>query len=267
MIDEIFVPYYYPSVGVRVTQMLNDPQFTQSSFSIFMSRNTRILDRVNELSAALKSTYFDPEAVAITSDASPEFPRLRFQSQHGFSQILVSEISIILNIRYSLDWQKDLPRAHNYLEDRSSLAFDLAEIVGSTPFFCGMTTEAAISSQSRSEDFLPRLADFYGLHFNTDNPHDVVVKITSVLKDQYFLNVTVQNYRSWSLAPFQQGILRFSNANAVERGVQITVDFNDRYAFNENPNYLTTQDARKTVIAIGLEELTSVVERLRSAKW
>ena len=84
-------------------------------------------------------------------------------------------------------------------------------------------------------------------------------KLTSVYKDRFFSNMTVQNYRVWKLVTQPQGVMRLPLKEVRERGVEIINDFNDRYAFNENDSYYSSPENVKEIIESGLAETEKII--------
>jgi hypothetical protein len=86
-----------------------------------------------------------------------------------------------------------------------------------------------------------------------------MLKITNVLKDRFFSNITVQNYRVWKLIAQPQGVLRLPLKKVKERGVEIINDFNDRYAFNENDGCYSSPENVKEIIESGFAETEKII--------
>jgi hypothetical protein len=77
--------------------------------------------------------------------------------------------------------------------------------------------------------------------------------------------MTLQNYRSWKREGPRQGIIRLSQNEASDRGIEISGDFNDRYAFNENKDYYTSRENAETIIDGGLEEIKKMIKKVEGS--
>jgi hypothetical protein len=184
----------------------------------------------------------------------PEIPRIIFDSEHGFSQIVVSQVSCSLNVAYSPDWQAQIENGRNYLLGRTPLLFDLLEIAGvHSPHFCGLVTQVQMSSAATDEAIIEHLGQTFLKEVMRANTHDLEVKITKIVSDRYFSNISIGNYRTWSVETPAAGIQRLSRQDAAERGVRILADFNDRYSFNESLEHVTTRSAIGPIINGGLQ--------------
>ncbi len=188
-----------------------------------------------------------------------------FGSKHGFSRIIVSQVNLVLDVTYSLDYQTDILKGKQYLLERVPILFDLLEVLGEVnPYFCGLISRGRVQSQS-SDDTIP--LKILTKHFLTDKnvfqPYDIQIKITNVVSEKFFSNITTQNYRSWSLGTHFQGIPHLPSSEALERGIEVVADFNDRYSFNENEEYQSTHEVVKTIITEGLTEVEKIMTQIK----
>lgn len=94
-------------------KMFESIKYIQSSFSVSFSRQLQIRRSANTFEDFLKSHfsghYGQPQVISVPDELDSEIPRIIFGSRHGFSQVIVSQINMTLNVTYSPDWQT---RAH-----------------------------------------------------------------------------------------------------------------------------------------------------------
>ncbi len=244
--------------------MFEQIKFVHNSFSIVFPRQQQIRRLANEFEDRLQGRYFQPQIISVPDDLDPEVPRMVFGSEHGFSQIVVSQISIAFNVSYSPDWQLEIAKGKRYLIERVPLLFELLDVLdGVKPYFCGLSTQVNLPSEAEDETIVRQLSEALLQDQDLGSVHDIQVKTTAVISEQFFNNITLQNYRVWGTNASQQGMPRYSQSDVLERGVQITGDFNDRYAFNEREQYTSGQEVAAQIIEDGLAEVGSVTKRLR----
>lgn len=243
--------------------MFGQPKYIQNSFSVSFDRCADVRRRVNAMEDLLErrfSGHFgQPQVIPVPDELDPEVPRVIFGSQHGFSQIIASQIALTLNVAYSPDWQVDISKGRQYLKERVAILYELLDAIrgqsGST-HFCGLITRVRLQSSADDaatiEGFMRRLL------INNDDAsaiYDFNLKRTTVVADRFFSNTTIQNYRAWRADKDQAQIPRLPRTAAIERGIELVGDFNDRFAFNENATYLSTFDAASEIIDRGLGEV------------
>jgi len=239
--------------------MFEKAKYIQNSFNIFFSRQPEIRRRANDFEDKLKGRYFQPHIVPVPDDLDPEVPRMLFGSEHGFSQIIVSQVTLVLNVTYSPDWQIDISKGRQYLFERVPILFELLDILkGEKPHFCGLSTRVHLSTKTEDKEIIEHLEKLF-LKNSMNSIYDVQLKITNVLSQRFFSNITVQNYRSWKLEGPRQGVLRFPQNEVSDHGIEISGDFNDRYAFNEKNEYYTSRENAEAIIEGALNEIKKII--------
>lgn len=244
--------------------MFQPERYVRNSFSITFPRQPLIRRAANDFEDRLKGTYFQPQIVPVPDDLDPEIPRIIFGSEHGFSQIVISQVSVMLNVIYSEDWQVDFDRGYAYLNERVPLLFDLTQILGNVNLhFCGLTTEVKIASKSEQSTVLDHLAQRMLKDAKSQGAHDIQVKRTNVVDNKFFSNVSIGNYRTWAIPELPSPIVPLANQKVVEHGIQVIGDFNDRHAFNERSGYATNAKTGLDVVRRGGSEIRQVVQSIR----
>lgn len=245
--------------------MFEQPRYMQSSFSILFPRQKEIRRRANDFEDRLKQQYFQPQIIPVPDDLDPEVPRIIFGSEHGFSQIIISQISIVLHASYSPDWQVDISKGKKYLLDRIPMMFDLLTLLNEMKsYFCGLTTRVNLVSRQSDANILDRLASIF-LKEKENDINEFQMKTTRVIGNRFYSNVTVQNYHLWKLEELLQGVVRLPQKEASEWGIRIIGDFNDRFSFNEKAGYFSSMDCAKEIIENGLVEVEKAFFRIRGA--
>ncbi len=186
-----------------------------------------------------------------------------YQSQHGHSHFVIEPTSATLNVVYSPDWQTKVSDGRAYVEERAHLLFDiLEEIEAEPPLYCGSVTRVRLATTASDEDLGRFFAKSFAPYGDPDTCHDVFIKVTNVVDDTFFSNLTMQMYRMWNIGLPQIGTMRLSRRQAVERGVEILGDFNSRYAFNEGKEFEVTKHVATVVLDANLAAVDAAARRL-----
>lgn len=243
--------------------MFGKPKYIQNSFNVVFPRQTTIRRKANKFEDMLKGQYVQPQIISVPDELDPEIPRMIFGSEHGFSQIIVSQVSIVLNVTYSPDWQIDILKGKKYLNERTSILFRLLDLLDeANPFFCGFSTKVHIPSNKDDKAILKQISRIFLKNEDVKNLHDILLKRTEVVSNRFFSNITVNNFRTWKIDNAQQGILRLSSKEASEKGIELIGDFNDRYSFNEDKEYRTVMGIAQKIIDDGLHEIEKVIDTI-----
>ena len=252
-------------------KMFEQPRFIENSFSISFNRQLDIRRKSNDIEDLLKSRlaghYSQPQVIPIPDELDPQVPRLIFGSTHGYSQIVISQISISLNVRYSPDYQTDISKGQEYLRDRIPVLFEIIDFFKEIrPFFCGLTTRVDLYAPGAEDDkLIKHLINLFLKESEFDKLHDVELKVTRIIDDQYFSNMVIRNFREWRLIEPPQKIPRLSQKEAAIRGIRILGDFNDRYSFNEKQNYFSEPGVIENIIDKAFKEINAMIETCQEA--
>jgi hypothetical protein len=234
------------------------PRYIRNSFSLTYARQPQIRRQANEFEDTLRENYGQPQVFPVPDELDPRVPRILFSSTHGFSQISVSQISTSLTVKYSEDWQVDREKRRAYLQERTDLVFDALEKSGQIePLYTGLSTLVHLPLEIDDHE-LPRLLDRQLTGNPSDDLFDVSYKRVFVIDSVFFHNVVVESYRTWKKTTDD----RYRSADAIARGISISGDFNDRYAFNEIDGYTTSRELSERIIEEGLNAIDRVVEKL-----
>ena len=236
--------------------MFKEPRYIQNSFNVVFHRQPTIRRKANEFEDKLKGFYFQPQIFPIPDELDPEIPRIIFGSEHGYSQIIISQVSFVLNVIYSPDWQTDISKGREYLNERVSTLFDLLNLLeGTSAYFCGLSTKVRIASPATDIAILELIARGFFKNQDVQGIHDLQFKRTTIESGRFFSNITVNNYREWNIEGREQGIINLPTKEASERGIEIVGDFNDRCKFNEDKEYRSAIEVACIIIDVGLSEI------------
>lgn len=243
--------------------MFDTPRYIQNSFNVVFPRHATIRRLANDFEDRLKGRYLQPQIIGVPDELDPEVPRMIFGSVHGFSQIVVSQVGIVLNVTYSPEYQADSNKGKSYLAERIAILFDLITLLGEkSPYFCGLSTKVQLPCKGGNEEVLAHLAKLLLKNESTASVHDLNLRTTSVVDNLFFSNLGVANYRTWDVAPNVQGVTSLSYKDALEYGVEITADFNDRYSYNEDKNYRSTLEQAKIILKSGFSQVKRAIEMI-----
>jgi hypothetical protein len=226
-------------------------RFTHQSFAVSFETTLKTESFAETLRPIFGEAYNSPDILPIPDEFGAEAPRLLFSSRHGFSQVVVSRLTASLNIGYSADFQTDASARDAYVRERIPLVFDAAAALsGGRLLFCGLTSRILMRVPTDSdEEVITKICEAT-LTVKHSAIFDIAVKRTYALRSRFFANVSVQNYRGWSGPPSESPIPRMAAKLAQERGVELLLDVNDRYAFNEDATYATSREAASEILLL-----------------
>jgi hypothetical protein len=234
--------------------VFGEVQYLQNSFSLIFAPQRDFLTREKEFNAVLRDFYFPGQLATNAGESGPD-RGLVFNSHHGHSQIVITNSNIALNVGYSTDWQTKNTEIAAYIKERVGKIFDLIEGHGDD-------LQMLYSGSVVRAQMVLYLAQRYLRSSSSVHLHDVNFRVTEVVEGTYFENRTVQNYRALSTSAIPVIPIRIPRNQAAERGIEVLIDFNSRYAFNEDIPLATDRDSSTRLIELSLGRMASFTESL-----
>lgn len=241
--------------------MFEQPHYVANSLNVIFPQVQQIRRCVNDFEDRLSEAYGQPQTIPVPDDLDPQVPRLVFQSLGGHSQIVISQVSIALNVTYDGDWTTDSSKRLAYLQQRVPLVYALCEVAGAEPGYSGLTSRARLETSATDEQILNRFVAVTGVGETPTALSEASLRLSSVVDSRFFDNTTIQSYRQWRVDAASPAT-RFSSATATSRGLELINDFNDRYAFNEDTTYQTSEAAGLAIVARAQDSLDAWVTRI-----
>ena len=123
--------------------------------------------------------------------------------------------------------------------------------------FSGLTINIVI------DDILDNPIDIISKNFyqveSDKKPFDINNKVTYVFDEKYYINIQCSNIRSYeSISSI--GINPFANAKETSHLIGLTLDINDRYAFNYKEGYLSKSEEVEHIIDLSYSILSEKID-------
>lgn len=219
--------------------MATEVRYLATQVSIFY-HNTEI-DSFDQgvMAEAVAGKYLPP----VRLEGRDGYPLWVMVSENGNSQLLVTSSSIALHVTFSPQWQQKPKLGQEYVAERIPLLFAIiSHLRHSSLIYAGSSLDVQITSDLGDLEIARAIEETYAGHFG-NNLTDLFVRTSEVVDEDYYRNVTVQNFRTFVAGPQTPPQIRLKNDTASARGVAITVDFNSRYGYNEGRNTPVTLDS------------------------
>jgi hypothetical protein len=231
--------------------VFSDPKYIQASYNLIIPIQQEIRKKDHDFEDMLKGKYHQPQIVPVPDELDPDVPRMIFGSKHGYSQLVVTQNKLSLNVRFSQDeWQSDITKGDQYLNERVSLLFAMVQIIGDIePYYSGCSVNVLTRSDSE-DDVYEVLSRFDIMNSRSERElNDVNVKNAYIVDNKYYSNLSLKNYRTWQLNKGGDSTPSLPRDAASDCGLEIINDFNDRYSYNEDSSYRTTIEKAPGIIS------------------
>lgn len=214
--------------------MISTEKYIRSNFSFIFPKQIEIRKMSAKFEEILGQFYLPPQLNGVPDEFPASVPRIIFSSKNNFSKIIISQINVSLEVYYSANYKLEEIKKYNH--ERIELVQKIIKEITDDINFIGFTTIVRIPTKTKEES-IKIILDKYFNDRNYIHYADINCKKTLVKESKYYVNIMINNYKNWKNVTTSEQALRLSDSKAEEFGIEITIDYNDRFEFNENEEY------------------------------
>lgn len=217
-----------------------------SAFTLFFPANNAVRERIFDL-----EKYFDGfqkpfTLLSVPTDAPPEFPRIISATNNGHSQLAICENNVRLSTGYDGEYARDISISLDYTTKKVQQIIDAMPLIENVPegnqkfYYSGLTMDFLYGK----EDGIDNPVAFINEHHLKDIislPIDEMqYRLALVLENRYYVNFIMQNRKVFIGHPDERG--SFAGLQKADDQLQMSLDINDRYAFNNIAGYTSSKE-------------------------
>lgn len=230
-----------------------------TQFNVIYPKISDLRKRVFVLEDKIGSKFVTPfNLMAIPDEAPAEIPRITATSPNGHTTLQISMVNALLNTRFDNNFSGDWKKCVEYVSLRANDLYDsFGTIVANKFLFSGLTTEVLF------EDIDHNPVDLIMKNLmsvkSKSKPYDLQGKITLVVDDNFYVNISFTNVR------YMEGIISAPDIpgkylKETKHAIGVVVDINDRYGYNYNIDYVSPPNVLKKIVTIHNEILSEKLE-------
>ena len=206
--------------------------------------------------------YFMPSTILpIPEQVQDEVPRIIAQTKNGHSvlNIALSVSSFITN--YNGEFVSDWNKCKEYLAQRCSDIYQMIDnMTENNNTFVGLITNVEIDDLDGTGLEILKKSLFGVETEKMGGLYDLSCKLTYVYKNRYYINITLQNLREFSVQQYSNG--RTCITGERKHTISASIDINDRYAANNDVNYKSKKEAFDEILQITSNIIDNKLENL-----
>lgn len=209
-----------------------------NSFSVFFAPVLEIREYIFKFEREL-SEFNRPFTLIPVPDGAPyEIPRITATTLNGHSNLVITLQNAQVVTNYDDKFSSDPDKCWAYfLTKATQLIASMNKVLNVKIRYGGLTTIVAFDDDNPVGVISSRF-----LKVKSNSPlQDVATRLTYVKDATYYINMEIQNARLYEGAPFGQ-MTSMAEVKERESFLQVMLDLNDRYAFNEDSGYLSQED-------------------------
>lgn len=181
------------------------------------------------------SDYFTPfTLISVPDNMPPETPIIIANTKNCHTNLQISKQSIQLVTNFDENYGTDIDKCIDYMDNKSIDILKLInEILKREIYYTGIVTTIC-KKKDNPEEFI--FETF--LNIKNELPiYDVNLQISHKYLDKYYIISTIKNERR-CLADFViNNLISLSNIEQISNDMIISIEINDRLAYNNDSNY------------------------------
>ena len=209
----------------------------------------------------LKKDFQPANLLPVPDEIPDEVPRIVAQTKGGHSVLNIGLNAISFLTNYDGSYVNDWMVSSSYLEEKGKLIYEVMDkLTGKRYSYVGVV--AVLEVDNENEDVLDVLKKSLIRDHGKDigDPYSLGVKLTYVQEDKYFVNISLETIKKYKAIKDKDGELISNTYDSSFIG--ITVDVNDRFAFEHIQGYHSSQKAFERILAIITELVDGKLEKL-----
>lgn len=189
---------------------------------------------------AIVGHFQEPTVLPIADNAPGEMPRIIVISKNGHSQLILTKTTATLNTAYDAGFEHDWGSCCAYLKAKMKVVRDFLVNLGVERFYFGGTSlNLLLDNVSCGPTPTLFLKDALLKEGPLGDLKDINIRYTFVTEEKYYINIQYSNVKSIGQdvnlsLPGALGAL-----GEISESVGVTIETNDRYAFNEDRDYVS----------------------------
>lgn len=222
------------------------------TFTVHFPKNSQVRERLFDLEKHFEGFQKPFTLVAVPPDAPLEIPRIIAVTEHHHSQLIITGNSAQIITNFDGNYNKDVSKCIDYVRGKCNSVISSLKIMSAAPeeapkfYFSGLSLSCLFGAEDGISDPISFISEKF-LKCKSDLPVDEShIRLALVVDEKYYVNVMTQNFIQYAAGPDERG--SFANSGKRQNSLQVTIDINDRYAFNHTPNYLSSEEAANQVI-------------------
>lgn len=216
------------------------------TFTIHFPPNQKVREHLFDLEKHFTDFQSPFTLVSLPPDAPHNLPRIIAASKHQHSQLVICGNSAQLITNFDDKFNRDIKKCIEYIQLKCESIVSSLSIINENAeepprfYFSGLSVTLNFDSSDNISNPIEYINSNF-LKCKLDVPTDEVqFRVALVVEEKYYVNISMQNHRIFSGAPDERG--SFAGLKKNDH-LQVVVDINDRYIFNHEKNYFSSNEA------------------------
>lgn len=234
-------------------------KMTDSTVTFWFYKDLNPKNYVNILNSSLSDYFFEFNTIGVPANIDPGIPRLTASSISNHSSLEISLISAKLITRFDENFCDSSDLCFEYLKERVLKIFDVLVECGLSIVY----TAIFINLEKKSDNAVEELENVFLKKTGESNIEEFGIRISQKVNDKFYKIESFNNSKHVQMQRLVESnndeiifpLLSLEDADEIENYLDISLEVNDRYAFNLNKGYLTSRETVLELIEYAKKQL------------
>lgn len=233
----------------------------QTNMNLVYPRISEYRKKFLGLEDVLENHFMPSTILPIPEQVQDEVPRIIVQSKNGHSVLNIALSVASLSTNYDGEFVRDWGKCRCYLEQRCSDVYQLINgMTENNNIFVGLITNVEIDELDDTGLEVLKKSLLHHEAKEMGEIYDVECKLTYAYKERYYINITMENLREFLVEQYSNG--KACITQEKKHTILASIDVNDRYAVNNNPDYVSGQQSFEEIMKITDHIINNKLENL-----
>lgn len=230
---------------------------SNSAFTLFFPENKNIRENFFKMEEHFQDFQHPFTLVTLPMEAPPEIPRILAATKNGHSQLTISCNRVQLLTHYDGEYPKNLSKCLNYTTNKVLQIIDAMPLIDGMPednqkyYYSGLSMDMIYDETDGIDNPVEYINNIHVKDSISLPIDELQCRFALVVENQYYVNIILQNRKTFEGIPDERGSL--AGLREGKEALVVSLDINDRYAFNNVKNYVSGKE--------NIIRLASIMER------
>ena len=234
-------------------------EIKNSTITFWFQKQPNPKNFVDTFNNNLKDYFFEFNIIGVPANIDPTIPRLTAVSSSNHSNIEISMINAQLKTNFDNNYSKDIKMCINYLKERALKLYDTLKEFNINIIYSAIF----INLEEKETNAVEKIKNQFLKKNDLDKIDEIGIRFSQVIDNKFYGNISFNNSKQIKIENIcNKGeiifpLISLNDASEIENFLSVSVEFNDKFAFNSNSNNNTKkEDLLKlfNLMSIKLEE-------------
>lgn len=193
----------------------------------------------------LQDYFQEPTILPIPDEVQGDIPRIVIQTRGEHSSLNIGLDVAALISNYDDEFEEEWIQCKDYIEEKGEIFYNLiGEMTGNDFKFSGIIVN--ITYEDRNDGMELIKENLLKLD-KIETPFDAGCKFTYLYDNKYYVNISIENSRQFMVEEIKSKMII---RDEVGNHLDITIDINDKYAYNTDEDYLSNKGEFQNILTI-----------------